>query len=45
MKTINNLISCSTSSFFLYSCSPANILGTGAGSAMVIAEEIAAWAQ
>ena len=38
MKTLNNLISCSLALFFLYSCTPANILGTGAGSAMVIAE-------
>ena len=38
MKPINNLISCSLALFFLYSCTPANILGTGAGSAMVIAE-------
>ena len=38
MKTIKNLISCSLALFFLYSCTPANILGTGAGSAMVIAE-------
>ena len=38
MKTIINLIYCSLALFFLYSCTPANILGTGAGSAMVIAE-------
>ena len=38
MKTIINLIGCSLSLFFLYACTPANILGTGAGSAMVIAE-------
>ena len=38
MKTIKNLISYSLALFFLYSCTPANILGTGAGSAMVIAE-------
>ena len=38
MKTIKNLISCSLALFFQYSCTPANILGTGAGSAMVIAE-------
>ena len=38
MKTIINLISCSLALFFLYACTPANILGTGAGSAMVIAE-------
>ena len=38
MKTINNLIGCSIALFFLYACSPANLLGTGAGSAMVIAE-------
>ena len=38
MKSINNLISCSLALFFLYACSPANILATGGGSAMVIAE-------
>ena len=38
MKTIINLISCSLALFFLYACTPANILGTGAGSATVIAE-------
>ena len=38
MKTINNLISSSLALFFLYACSPANILATGGGSAMVIAE-------
>ena len=38
MKTIINLIGCSLALFFLYACTPANILGTGAGSAMVIAE-------
>jgi len=38
MKTIKNLISCSLALFFLYACTPANIIGTGAGSAMVIAE-------
>ena len=38
MKTINNLIGCSIALFFLYACTPANIIGTGAGSAMVIAE-------
>ena len=38
MKTIINLISCSLALFFLYACAPANVLGTGAGSAMVIAE-------
>ena len=38
MKTIINLINCSLALFFLYACTPANILGTGAGSAMVIAE-------
>ena len=38
MKVINKLISCSVVLFFLYSCTPVNILGTGAGSAMVIAE-------
>jgi osmotically-inducible protein OsmY len=38
MKIINNLIGYSLVLFFLYSCSPARIVGTGAGSAMVIAE-------
>jgi len=38
MKTMINLIYCSLALFFLYACTPANILGTGAGSAMVIAE-------
>ena len=38
MKTIINLTSCSLALFFLYACTPANLLGTGAGSAMVIAE-------
>ena len=38
MKKINNFISCSLALFFLYACSPANILATGGGSAMVIAE-------
>ena len=38
MKTINNLIGCSIALFFLYACTPANLLGTGGGSAMVIAE-------
>ena len=38
MKIINNLIGCSIALFFLYACSPANILATGGGSAMVIAE-------
>ena len=38
MKTINNLISYSLVLFFLYACTPANILATGGGSAMVIAE-------
>ena len=38
MKIINNLISYSLVLFFLYSCAPAQIVGTGAGSAMVIAE-------
>ena len=38
MKKIINLIYCSLALFFLYACTPANILGTGAGSAMVIAE-------
>ena len=38
MKTVNNLISYSLVLFFLYACSPARIVGAGAGSAMVIAE-------
>ena len=38
MKTVNNIISYSLVLFFLYACSPARIVGTGAGSAMVIAE-------
>ena len=38
MKTINNLIICSLALFFLNACTPANILATGGGSAMVIAE-------
>ena len=38
MKTANNIISYSLVLFFLYACSPARIVGTGAGSAMVIAE-------
>ena len=38
MKTINNLIGYSLVLFFLYACAPANILATGGGSAMVIAE-------
>ena len=38
MKTIINLTSCSLALVFLYACSPANILATGGGSAMVIAE-------
>ena len=38
MKTINNLIGYSLVLFFLYACTPANILATGGGSAMVIAE-------
>ena len=35
---MNNIISYSLVLFFLYACSPARIVGTGAGSAMVIAE-------
>ena len=38
MKTVSNIISYSLVLFFLYACSPARIVGTGAGSAMVIAE-------
>ena len=38
MKIINNLISYSLVLFFIYACTPATIVGTGAGSAMVIAE-------
>ncbi len=38
MKIINNLIGYSLFLFFLYACAPAQIVGTGAGSAMVIAE-------
>jgi len=38
MKTINNLICYVLVLFFLYACSPARIVGAGAGSAMVIAE-------
>ena len=38
MKTVNNLVSYSLVLFFLYACSPARIVGAGAGSAMVIAE-------
>ena len=38
MKTVNNIISYSLVLFFLYACSPARIVGTGAGGAMVIAE-------
>ena len=38
MKKMNNIISYSLVLFFLYACSPARIVGTGAGSAMVIAE-------
>ena len=38
MKIVNNLIGSSFILFFLNACTPANILGTGAGSAMVIAE-------
>ena len=38
MKTVNNLICYVLVLFFLYACSPARIVGAGAGSAMVIAE-------
>jgi len=38
MKTINNLMCYALVLFFLYACSPARIVGAGAGSAMVIAE-------
>ena len=38
MKTVNNLFGCLMVLFFINACTPASILGTGAGSAMVIAE-------
>ena len=38
MKTISNLILFCLTLLFLHACSPANILATGGGSAMVIAE-------
>ena len=38
MKSVNNLICYSLVLFFLYACSPARMVGAGAGSAMVIAE-------
>ena len=38
MKIINSLVGYSLVLFFLYACSPASIVGTGAGGAMVIAE-------
>ena len=38
MKTVNNLFGCLLVLFFINACTPASILGTGAGSAMVIAE-------
>ena len=38
MKTVSNLIGYLLVLFLLYGCAPASILGTGAGSAMVIAE-------
>ena len=38
MKTINNLVLYFLLLLFLHACSPANILATGGGSAMVIAE-------
>ena len=38
MKTVSNLIGCLMVLFFINACTSASILGTGAGSAMVIAE-------
>ena len=38
MKTISSLVLCCLTFLFLHACSPANILATGGGSAMVIAE-------
>ena len=38
MKIISNLVLCCLVFLSLYACSPANILATGSGSAMVIAE-------
>ncbi len=38
MKTISSLVLYCLSLLFLHACSPANILATGSGSAMVIAE-------
>jgi len=38
MKIINKLIACFLGIFFIHACSPASILATGGGSAMVIAE-------
>jgi len=38
MRTVNKIIGYSTFLFFLYACSPAGIIATGSGSAMVIAE-------
>ena len=38
MKTISNLVLYFLLLLFLHACSPANILATGGGSAMVIAE-------
>ncbi len=38
MKTINNLVICFLVFLFLYACSPANIVASGSGGAMVIAE-------
>ena len=38
MKIISNLIGCFLVLFLLHACSPTNILATGSGSAMVIAE-------
>ena len=38
MKNVNNLICYAVVLCFLYACSPARIVGAGAGSAMVIAE-------
>ena len=38
MKTISSLVLCYLTLLFLHACSPANILATGGGGAMVIAE-------
>ena len=38
MKTISNLVLCFSVLLFLHACSPANIIASGGGGAMVIAE-------